>query len=225
MSSPASQLLEHAWDYDYENRSNVVDVYVGYLRREDRPALRHATRSRPCAAPATGCATRETARDAVLPIRLRLTLAFAARDGRAARCARPLRLRAVRQRAQRAARPGAAHARRRRRARCWPAGDLARNSTLLGRRGELRPGARPPTARVYVAPRSSGPHRSSPPAEAARAAQASFARHPTRRSAASRASGGCWRGRRELRAGHSWSWPPRLSTTAMSRSPPERRSS
>src|SRR5436190_7787491 len=26
------QLLEHAWDYDYENRSNIVDVYVRYLR-------------------------------------------------------------------------------------------------------------------------------------------------------------------------------------------------
>ena len=32
------QLLEHAWDYEYENRSNVVDVYVGYLRQKiDRP--------------------------------------------------------------------------------------------------------------------------------------------------------------------------------------------
>ena len=32
------QLLEHAWDYDYENRSNVVDVYVRYLRRKiDEP--------------------------------------------------------------------------------------------------------------------------------------------------------------------------------------------
>ena len=31
-------LLEHAWDYGYENRSNVVDVYVRYLRRKiDRP--------------------------------------------------------------------------------------------------------------------------------------------------------------------------------------------
>ena len=31
-------LLEHAWDYEYENRSNVVDVYVGYLREKvDRP--------------------------------------------------------------------------------------------------------------------------------------------------------------------------------------------
>src|ERR671934_1537760 len=32
------RLLEHAWDYDYENRSNVVDVYVRYLREKiDRP--------------------------------------------------------------------------------------------------------------------------------------------------------------------------------------------
>jgi len=32
------ELLEHAWDYAYENRSNVVDVYVGYLRGKiDRP--------------------------------------------------------------------------------------------------------------------------------------------------------------------------------------------
>ena len=32
------QLLEHAWDYEYENRSNVVDVYVRYLREKiDRP--------------------------------------------------------------------------------------------------------------------------------------------------------------------------------------------
>jgi two-component system OmpR family response regulator len=31
-------LLEHAWDGGYENRSNVVDVYVRYLRRKiDRP--------------------------------------------------------------------------------------------------------------------------------------------------------------------------------------------
>ena len=31
-------LLDHAWDYAYESRSNVVDVYVGYLRAKiDRP--------------------------------------------------------------------------------------------------------------------------------------------------------------------------------------------
>jgi two-component system OmpR family response regulator len=32
------QLLEHAWDYEYENRSNLIDVYVRYLRdKVDRP--------------------------------------------------------------------------------------------------------------------------------------------------------------------------------------------
>jgi two-component system, OmpR family, response regulator len=32
------RLLEHAWDYAYENRSNVVDSYVRFLRQKiDRP--------------------------------------------------------------------------------------------------------------------------------------------------------------------------------------------
>ena len=32
------QLLEHAWDFGYENRSNIVDVYIRYLREKiDRP--------------------------------------------------------------------------------------------------------------------------------------------------------------------------------------------
>ena len=32
------QLLEHAWDDSYENRSNVIDVYIRYLREKiDRP--------------------------------------------------------------------------------------------------------------------------------------------------------------------------------------------
>ncbi len=32
------QLLEYAWDGDYDNRSNVVDVYISYLREKvDRP--------------------------------------------------------------------------------------------------------------------------------------------------------------------------------------------
>ncbi|MDH5334534.1 MAG: response regulator transcription factor, partial [Thermoleophilia bacterium] len=31
-------LLEHAWDFAYENRSNIVDVYVRHLRRKiDEP--------------------------------------------------------------------------------------------------------------------------------------------------------------------------------------------
>jgi two-component system OmpR family response regulator len=32
------QLLDHAWDSEYEGQSNVVDVYIGYLRdKVDRP--------------------------------------------------------------------------------------------------------------------------------------------------------------------------------------------
>ena len=31
------QLLEHAWDDSYENRSNVVDVYIRYLRQKVGP--------------------------------------------------------------------------------------------------------------------------------------------------------------------------------------------
>jgi two-component system OmpR family response regulator len=32
------ELLEHAWDFSYDNRSNVIDVYIGYLRAKvDRP--------------------------------------------------------------------------------------------------------------------------------------------------------------------------------------------
>lgn len=31
-------LLEHAWDYAYENRSNIIEVYIRYLREKvDRP--------------------------------------------------------------------------------------------------------------------------------------------------------------------------------------------
>jgi len=36
-------LLEHAWDFAYENRSNVVDVYVRRLRHKiDEPFGRHS---------------------------------------------------------------------------------------------------------------------------------------------------------------------------------------
>ena len=67
------RLLEHAWDIGYENRSNVVDVYVRYLRdKVDRPFGR-STREL-CAAwvppPRRG---RVVSR---LPVRIRLTLAF-----------------------------------------------------------------------------------------------------------------------------------------------------
>ena len=49
------QLLEGAWDNEYEHRSNVIDVYVGYLREKlDRPFGTQA--SRPFAASAIACA-------------------------------------------------------------------------------------------------------------------------------------------------------------------------
>ena len=31
------QLLSHVWGYDFDPGSNVVDVYVGYLRRKLGP--------------------------------------------------------------------------------------------------------------------------------------------------------------------------------------------
>ena len=32
------ELLEQVWSYEYENRSNVVEVYIRYLREKvDRP--------------------------------------------------------------------------------------------------------------------------------------------------------------------------------------------
>lgn len=39
-----TQIAEHVWDFDFYNESNVVDVYIGYLRRKldrgfDRPLL------------------------------------------------------------------------------------------------------------------------------------------------------------------------------------------
>ena len=69
-------LLEHAWDYDYENRSNVVEVYVGYLREKiDRPfGVRSLETVR-----GAGYRLRRGRRRGVsrLPIRWRLTAAFA----------------------------------------------------------------------------------------------------------------------------------------------------
>ena len=50
------QLLEHAWDYEYENRSNIVDSYVRLPAPRRSTGRSASSRSRPCAAPATGCA-------------------------------------------------------------------------------------------------------------------------------------------------------------------------
>jgi two-component system OmpR family response regulator len=38
-----SHLLEHVWDYSYDGDSNVIDVYIGYLRAKiDRPFGGHS---------------------------------------------------------------------------------------------------------------------------------------------------------------------------------------
>ena len=43
------QVLARVWGYDFDPNSNVVEVYVGYLRRSSG-----RTTSRPCAAWGTG---------------------------------------------------------------------------------------------------------------------------------------------------------------------------
>jgi DNA-binding response OmpR family regulator len=38
-----TEILEHVWDYDFDGDPNIVEVYVGYLRRKiDLPFDRHA---------------------------------------------------------------------------------------------------------------------------------------------------------------------------------------
>ena len=46
------QLLNGVWDYDHDPGTNVVEVYVGYLRR--KLGDRDRRRSRPCARRAIG---------------------------------------------------------------------------------------------------------------------------------------------------------------------------
>jgi DNA-binding response OmpR family regulator len=43
---PKSQILEHVWDFAYEGDPNIVEVYVGQLRRRvDDPFGRTALRT------------------------------------------------------------------------------------------------------------------------------------------------------------------------------------
>ena len=68
------QLLEHAWDFAYENRSNVVDVYVRYLREKvDRPFGGESIET----VRGVGYRLREDGGVNRLPIGARLTLVFA----------------------------------------------------------------------------------------------------------------------------------------------------
>ena len=70
----APQLLEHAWDFAYENRSNVIDVYVSHLRDKiDEPFGRQSLET----VRGAGYRLRRDARVSRLPIRLRVAAAFA----------------------------------------------------------------------------------------------------------------------------------------------------
>ena len=69
------ELLEHAWDYEYEHRSNVIDVYVRYLREKiDRPFEPRVARDGARGGVPAASRRRHMSR---IPLRLRLTLAFA----------------------------------------------------------------------------------------------------------------------------------------------------
>ncbi len=77
MTLSRTQLLDGAWDIAFESRSNVVDVYVRYLREKiDRPFGRHSIET----IRGVGYrlrASREQRSVSRIPIRLRLTLGFA----------------------------------------------------------------------------------------------------------------------------------------------------
>ena len=65
------ELLEHAWDYEYENRSNVVDAYVRLLRKKiDKPFGTDVDRDR---ARRRLPAPRGERQVTSLPVRLRVT--------------------------------------------------------------------------------------------------------------------------------------------------------
>ncbi|MDA8210116.1 MAG: response regulator transcription factor [Actinomycetota bacterium] len=38
-----SEILEHVWDYDFEGDSNIVEVYIGYLRKKIDAPFDHKT--------------------------------------------------------------------------------------------------------------------------------------------------------------------------------------
>ena len=43
-----AQILQYVWDYDFEGRSNVVELYISYLRKKidaNRPPMIHTVRA------------------------------------------------------------------------------------------------------------------------------------------------------------------------------------
>ena len=69
-----TQIAEHVWDYDFVSMSNVIDVYVGYLRRKLADDVRRDCYA-PSAAPAISSRRHES------PCRRR-TVAQVPRPGR-----------------------------------------------------------------------------------------------------------------------------------------------
>ena len=136
------QLLEAAWDLGYEQRSNVVEVYVRYLREKiDRPfGVESLETVRGIGLPA---AQGRRARVSRCPIRLRLTAAFALAMVARAGGGRAVRLRAAAGRPRRERRRGPGRARRGRRRRrgaasAGAAGDAEESfAQVLGAGGEL----------------------------------------------------------------------------------------
>ena len=66
-----TEIAEHVWDYDFVSMSNVVDVYLGYLRRSSgdgpraAPAAHGAGHRVPAPSPGAGGGSRgDPARDA-----------------------------------------------------------------------------------------------------------------------------------------------------------------
>ena len=182
------QLLDAAWDLGYEQRSNVVEVYVRYLRQKiDRPfGVRSLETVRGHGLPAAQGRRASVSR---LPIRVRLTAALRAGDDRRARGRRAVRLRAPARRPRRGRERESAHPRGRRSPRphagARPAAAPAAASRRRASREVLRPGR--PRPRCHPGPARAGAVRR----RAARALRG--AAHG--RAAGSRASRGrraCW---------------------------------
>ncbi len=136
------ELLEHAWDSGYEHRSNVIDVYVRYLREKiDRPFGRDSLET----VRGAGYRLRPTAREprpAPAPADPRVR----ARHGARARGDRALPPRPAARLARRAdrAEPAGAGGRRRRARAPWRRRPRRGPRTALRDGRELRAGARVP---------------------------------------------------------------------------------
>ncbi len=192
------ELLERVWDDAYEHRSNVIDVYVGYLRdKVDRPF--GTTRSRPSAGSVTGCA-REPAHEGHARVH---------RDaGGGAHRGRRLPLRALRGRPAREPGPRPALAGRAARRRGGARrGDRAAARTHRGSR-PTRTWRRcsPPTGRWSRATRAATRAAAHAPRSCERAQRGRAVRRPPGGRAPRRGACGCSRVRFAAEGAPRWSW-------------------